>query len=704
VATFILSTSGWSPVGFGSPNANPSGYLVAPWVDVLGLVFGPYGALWVYLSIVGSACAAGGWLLARAIAGRDPIAAPAAATIATFNPWVYNKIVAAHTYMLLAYAVLAVLLAMIVMRSNLTSVRAALLATVAYAQLQFFVIVCAVLAIAAVRRRRWLAIGTAVVVALPTAIGILGEFGALSRTPITVPWETSQSVQPLQAAALVGYFADYATQFEGWGAVPVVLLALIALAGTFFGRSSRNVWLLALATIATILIASGTHGPFGAPFAELVRRTPLVGLYRELYDLIGLVAIGYIALALVAARRFRVAIFALAAIALSLAGLWISAPPARYFVDARSLPRIALVGAPGERFALEPAFQPLRFEGRGSGPDPDAGLRLDGRSSLNEYVPSYPVDAALAAYQQSGDARQLAALGVAEIIRRPGYTTDAPSLRAQLGDLAQPAGRDREAQPTSAAPLVGLEAYPRHPALVPELGSGEMFFPDVAGGDSIRLEHPSNASLDAAAAWVDTRLETIAHPAFASPLGGAFTESAATLPVDRNERFVLAAVAGRLVATDGRELVRSPVPRYEWLQLPANVNGFRCEGRCAVAAFTTTLPSASATSIAAQRALVTRSLAPWLIETATVTETEPDLLRFNARYDPAWQAFAGTRLLAHVRVDATSNGWLVPSGTTGRIVLIDAIAAAQASAETFGALWTLALIIAVFRRRAVFQP
>jgi hypothetical protein len=701
LAAFVESTSGWSPIGFGAQSANPSGYLVAPLVDLVGLIAGPYGALWIYLSIVGATCAMGGWALARAVAGREGmLAAVAAATIATFNPWVYNKIVAAHTYMLLAYAALALLLALLIAGRDATSFRAALLAVVAYVQLQFFLIFVAVLAVAAVRRRRWLALATACVIALPTAFGIVGEFGALSRTPITVPWEVNQSVPPLQAAELVGYFAHYATQFDGIGAAPALVLGLLALAGAIAGSRLRYVPFVTVATLGTIVAALGAYGPFAGPFLHLVQQTPLVGIYRELYDLLGLAAIGYIALALVAVRRVRVLGFVLAGVAATFVGLWCANPPARYFVDARTLPTVVLSGPPSERFALIPAFQPLQFDGRGSGPDPDAGLRSDGRSSINEYVPSYPVDAALAAYQQFGDTKQLAALGVKEIVDRPGFTTDAPALRAQLGtrDPFRSFGGSRILH-DDVAPLVGLEQYPSAPSLVPRLGDGAVFFSDAPGGGAILVPQASNASLDAQIAWVDARLQTIAHPEYASALGGAYTENrAATLPVESGERFALAAVAGRLMTSDARELAHTAQPAYAWTKLPPGTTALRCDGRCAVAAFARQLPVDTGDAAASERPLEAVTLTPWLIA-VDVTVTGTALLRLNERYDPAWRAFSGTARLPHVRVDATSNGWVIAPGTNGRVLMIDTVAGAQACAEIVGAIWTIALIAVSWRRR-----
>jgi hypothetical protein len=290
-SAFTLSTSGWFPIGFGFPHPNPSGYLASPLIDAAGLAVGPSAALWIYLAVAGALCAAAGWALASAIAGRDrKLLATAAAVVATFNPWVYNQIVAGHTYMIVAYAAAGLLLALLAAREDATSIRASLLAVLAYVQLQIFLVLACVLAVIALQRRRWLAVATVVVVALPTAIGIAGEFGGLARTPITLPWEENQSVQPLQALVLGGYFADYASQFDGFGQLPLAVLAALAVAGAIVGRRSPRVLGVLAATLTTIVAASGANGPLAFGFSKLVLSTPLVGLYRELYDLLGFAA------------------------------------------------------------------------------------------------------------------------------------------------------------------------------------------------------------------------------------------------------------------------------------------------------------------------------------------------------------------------------------------------------------------------------
>ena len=696
-SAFTLSTSGWFPIGFGFPHPNPSGYLASPLIDAAGLAVGPSAALWIYLAVAGALCAAAGWALASAIAGRDrKLLATAAAVVATFNPWVYNQIVAGHTYMIVAYAAAGLLLALLAAREDATSIRASLLAVLAYVQLQIFLVLACVLAVIALQRRRWLAVATVVVVALPTAIGIAGEFGGLARTPITLPWEENQSVQPLQALVLGGYFADYASQFDGFGQLPLAVLAALAVAGAIVGRRSPRVLGVLAATLTTIVAASGANGPLAFGFSKLVLSTPLVGLYRELYDLLGFAALGFLALALVGANRSRILRFALIGIAACLPVLWFSIPPARHFVDARAIPPIALLGPAGERFALEPAFQPLSFEGRGSGADPDAGLRAYGRSSLNEYVPSYPVDAALASYERYGDVSVLAALGVREIVDRPGFETDSSSLRAQLGSRAVPAPRSASRiLSTDVTPLVGVEPLPRWPALLPQVGAGRVFFADSTVAPAIRLPMASNAAIDPAVGWVDLRLQTIAHPRAAFALGGTYTQARnQQLPVEPGEQFVLAAVDGRIATADGRTVARGADAPLRWLRLPAGTAALACDGACGVAAFAERLPERTAQTPVREIPLAANFIAPWLA-VVDVPAAGDSLLRLNARFDDAWQAFAGMSRLHHVRVDATSNGWVLGTRSgTARVLIVDVVALFQALAEVCGALWTIGLIAA----------
>jgi hypothetical protein len=252
-------------------------------------------------------------------------------------------------------------------------------------------------------------------------------------------------------------------------------------------------------------------------------------------------------------------------------------------------------------------------------------------------------------------------------------------------------------------PLISIEQLPDAPSLVPHLGNGAIFFADAPGGAPIRVPEASNASLDARTGWVDVRLGTIAHPEFASPLGGAYTEGRDLLPVESGERFALAAVAGRLMTSDARDVARAPRPRYAWTELPQGTTALRCEGRCSVAAFARQLPSVARDAVVRERAVGATMPMPWLI-VAGVAADGPALLRLNERYDPAWWALSGTAWLTHVRVDAVSNGWIVPARAAGHVFIIDAVAAAQAGAEIAGAAWTIALMVFGWRSRLASPP
>jgi len=138
-------------------------------------------------------------------------------------------------------------------------------------------------------------------------------------------------------------------------------------------------------------------------------------LYIVLDD-VGFAAIGYCAG--IGATARRAGAFVALALGCGLASAWIAWSPWRWWVPQSSLPDLPVTADAGTRYALLPAFQPLStLPGRwGSGLDPDAKILPSDVDAINMLVPSYPVDAALSAFEQSGDARRLAELGVSEAI------------------------------------------------------------------------------------------------------------------------------------------------------------------------------------------------------------------------------------------------------------------------------------------------
>src|SRR4029077_19131165 len=104
----------------------------------------------------------------------------------------------------------------------------------------------------------------------------------------------------------------------------------------------------------------------------------------------------------------------------ALAVTWGARPPSALWVSSNEYPHSRGSAAPVSRVALLPAFQPLQLRsGRGDGADPDSFVYSDHVAPVNEYYPTYPVDMALASYEQTGDVRGLQALGVGAIVDRP---------------------------------------------------------------------------------------------------------------------------------------------------------------------------------------------------------------------------------------------------------------------------------------------
>ena len=73
-------------------------------------------------------------------------------------------------------------------------------------------------------------------------------------------------------------------------------LAIGALAG--IPRALRNVpsRIALCVSLGALVLATGTKGPIAAPYTWLVLHVKEIGVYRELYDLVAFVAIGYVVL------------------------------------------------------------------------------------------------------------------------------------------------------------------------------------------------------------------------------------------------------------------------------------------------------------------------------------------------------------------------------------------------------------------------
>ena len=701
-AVIVNASSGWLPVGLGAPYAIPDSYLLGTAIGLLIWMLGPLPALFVYGLGIGAALAGGARALAQSL-GAGPIACACAQVFFTFNPWVYTKLVAGHTYMLLACGALALLTAALVDRRPRPAL-ATFALVLTLAQLQFFLLAMVLALAFALRQRNVVPLITGVVISLPGIIGVAFDAGSLQRTPYTIAWEATQSVPLADAALLAGYFAHYTDHLTGLYAAAAGAAALTAAAGAALARS-RLAFGFLLACVLSLLAAAGLHGPFPALFEFVIAHAPQSGVFRELYNFLGVTALAYTALAVLAANRSAFARWVWAAAALVLAATWIVYPPSAKWVDARTLPRPMLTVPAGSRFALFPAFQPLRFAQRGSGSDPDAYQRAGNIVPLNEYQPTYPVDVALAKFAQSGERGALAALGVAALIQRPWLHSDTGTLSEQQ---ALPPPPDRTAvapvqtSASAALPELSLGPLPRPVLLGQRFGAGNVLAADaaVARGPGVPAQWSaltalrpfaaSNRFVRARDGWVDARFAFAERPDLGQAFGGVFTTSQAPFELHGGSD-IIAAVEGALRSTGGRPIAAT-THGYVALHLAADVHAVRCAGACALAAWGT-LPSGVPLEAPGPpfAALAFEQRTPWIAR-AHLAPGGARLLRYNVRYDGGWAAYAGTTPLAHVRLDGVVNGFIVPphDGTL-EVTIVERVALAQFAAEVAGGSWLIAL-------------
>ncbi len=710
---FLVATSGWSPFGVGAPAQHIESYLLAAPIAVVAFALGPRIALGLFAFAIAYALAATGAWFARRVAQADGLTAATTGAFLLFNPWTYTEVVAGHLGMVLALAGLAGMLVPLCSKARAGDARAtALFAVLAYSQLQFYLIALALAAAFLTIRRNVVPLLTALIVGAPAIAGIVGNYGTLEGTPAFVAWQRDQSIDIAFAWRLIGYFAGYAADFDvsGWAIVPVCLAACV---GLWIERSRPWARGVAVAAVCALLAVLGLRGPLAAPYGWLIEHWAPVGVVRELYDLAGVLALCYAALACVGAARVAWLRAGLTLAAVVFAGTWLFASPWRWWVPAERLPAVAIDVPAGARYALLPAFQPLslRDGSLGAGEDPDARYLLDGAAAINEYEPSYPADAALARYEMTGAARDLAALGVAAVYVRPWLRATSGATARYDGDVAGSlVGTSGATHVGRAAPLVSLLPLPGIDLTGTHIGAGNVFFGDAATAldtawpsawrafGRVGAVRPPKIEANPALDWVDARLLFLAFPDLAQPFGGAATTSTRLLPLETGARHVLANVDGYLDDDRGRPVVATSTGGYRWLALPPGARGVRCAGRCVVALTGDPPVGVAVAGTRAGRPVEAARVLPWLAGAVLPPLGASAVVRLNERFDAHWVAIQGWAALPHVRLDATVNGWLVPPGNARRVYFVDVQAAIQAALEAAGVAWTLALLV---RRRPV---
>ena len=703
--------SGWDGTsGIGTPTTHPGSYIVVLLVAILRLLFGTVNGFHIAIFAICVLTGLAADTLARALRG-DLSARFFAVAFSVFNPWFYNKLVAGHTFMLLAYSA-TLWIGAILALDNVRNRGLVTWVALTLQQIQFFAVTFILVAWLAIRHRQWTLLLTTFVIGLPIAIGVLANWSDLAQTPLTLSWERDQSISPGNAIILLGYFPHYASAFEGPVRFALILIAAVAAIGalTIWVQPQPHLrWLPIISTIL-VLFVSGTRGPAPPVFQWAILHIPALGLFRELYDLLGYLAIAYIVFAVIATRTYRGLSISICVAALSLPVVWILFPPKSLWVSSTRIPVISVTQEPNTRFALLPAFQPVRYDGVGSGMDPDAFPRHHNITPINEYLAVYPVNKALATYAKTGNTSLLAGLGVAKIYARPWLQSDWWSLQQQTPVAVEhlsPRVTQRVIPVRDRVAELSLLEDIRVGTLVNRPGSGAIFYGDLYGHDSVarrlrlRVSRPvavvpPNNSLSAAEAWVDARIATWAQPETGQPFGGALTTNPdAVLPISGGDS-VLAWVQGTLRSADGTTIYRASASKgYSWVQLPPWVSGLRCLGECIVALQGSPPPHLPLNPPPLRStALSLHQYLPWLMQ-ARIPHTAAPLLRLNVAFNRHWVALLDWHLLEHVRIDGAVNGWILPPIHRSKfLVLVETTAGLQYVTELLALGWLLVHFVA----------
>ncbi len=704
VASFVESSaSGWVSSGFGFPNAHPTSYLAVLPLGVTIWIVGPIVALALFTFITGYACARNATKLCGRWNAPDP-AIVGIGLFAVFNPWVYNEVVAGHLTMVLAYAGFIGLVCELLSGVEASSVWLAIWFAIVSLQLQFVLIAALLLVAFGLASKKWLPLASGLIFTFPTIVGVIAERGTLAATPYTSTWQINQSVWPLRLLGLGGYFTGYSDRLALGGAVATWMFFALTVIGivSVARRTPAILWVPIGAAILFILIC-GAHGPLATPYLWLVRNVPESGVFRELYDLAGPMTALLMVTACAAMATRKELAYAGACAGVIALGAWLFQPPNAVWIPAASYPHPALNAPPNSRVALLPAFQPLALiRVGGSGADPDAYVRSDGVDPLNEYFATYPVDMALARYVQRGDMSALRGLGVAEIVPRPwlvSLSNGSIGLAARVVAAAAPMHRFG-ATPTyvgDPAPLVSACALPHVIALPDQPGACNLFFGDVASQNGVHPLRPGSDSLDPRDGWIDARLTFAELPAFAQALGGTFTTSRLPYRIAAGST-VLTNIDGRLLDQNGKTLLAAR-EEFQWLKLPADTTSVACDGFCELVATAQRVPRVTPYLTAPRsRPLTFWRLAPWLYVAWSGTPPA-QVVRLNERYDAGWIAIASWRILRHVRLDMSANGWFDSISTPSMFFIVESTAVVQAIAELIAIAYLVWLLKAAKRGR-----
>lgn len=722
----VNSLGGWnSGTGIGKFDTHPVDYVVQPLVEVAKFVIGRDAALVVFVFGIAAVVTLGARSLARNLNAGSVWLEFSAELFALYNPWTYTQTVAGHTLLILAYGAFLYIVAECLRLKPRPFVLSALCVGV-FQQLQFGIPLLALFGFMGVARRQWLPFISLALLYVPIAYAISASVGELTNIPYLLEWQRGQSISPLPAALLSGYFTGYDRHVGVAAQIATGCFAVLALVGAFVGASrptkpgerSFSVFVFA-ATLSATLLATGLRGPIAALYSWLFSHFVATAVYRELFDLLGFVTIGYLILSVSLARRVRflivVCVFAGAALPIS----WLGSQPSQYWVNYHVF-EAARVTIPGEtRFALVPSFQPLSRGEIGSGIDPDWFLRSEYRSPLNDYLAEYPENAALAIYERTGNSEPLRALSVAQVIcrpelRSPNQSAQRVALGSDRGPINRPCGAADSRSFHEFRSELSLQTNPQLVSLGRDFSEDDIVIFDLPT-DGIPEFHLVGApqhvwsphgggSLDATRAWVDQYLSETVLPEAATEFRGAITTSRSAWLDVKNARFVLAWVDGDLYDDAGRR-IQSGRREFAWSRLFSDSRRIRCHGVCAVELFSDTpvrYPLESSTPLATPIAF--QQQVPWQTE-AVLPAGSSALLRYNVRFDDGWTAAIDGRPLQHVRIDHSINGWVVPDRKKAeRVSIVNVTARRVVGLEVVSfALWVVLIgaeVLFARRRRS----
>jgi hypothetical protein len=693
-AAAVSALETWRNDGMGGAALYPNDYVFYAYVLAWCAFLPPVAVLGAIAATIGVLAA----LAARAFAGDDRAWVATAGTLLVllFNPWTYTELVAGHLPMLLSFAGMA-LLAAETARGPRASVALQCVATVAVAQqLQFLLLALPATGLLWAMRGRPQPFAVAALLFVPVAIGVTLGAGDLAQIPYSLDWEKNQSLHVPAALGLRGYFAHYDDALGIAATIGSTLLVATVVAALVSIRT-RAQWIVACACCVLLCFATGTNGAFAPAYESFVTNVKASAVFRELYDLAGVLAVGYVTIVAAAFARGRWAHAAVALTGILMLVSWIYAPPSRFWIPSSSIPVSTVDAGPNVRFAVFPAFQPLTFRGQGSGPDPDVFNRPGNVAPLNSYLSAYPAVTALATYSQTGHAAPLAALSVAEAIQRPWLCTDAPSLRAQVTE-----GKTRSAfgapacgtaaAPVRFAPIAELTVAPGYSigTLDRNVGAGNVLAVDAqraqaTPGDADATVVPRSAGgTDPTQEWIDARLVFSRNSAFGQAYGGVYTTSEQALDVVPGDAL-LVYVRGRLTSRDVRRTLATggDATGYRWLTTAAGVHAVRCFGECIVAAETPATGGYPLDPPEHPSVPVNFSaIAPWLLRATLPPVPSGGLLRYNVSYSRYWAVLGNARTLRHVRVDGAVNGWIARSpAAAAAVTIVEWRSAAEAMAE-----------------------